>query len=90
MTNKPTALVRIEYEKAAEAYLRSLLDGWVRFWLDGTLLPLPAQLQQELNAARREADEQRRRADGQQRRAEKAESELAALRAELERLREQR
>jgi Uma2 family endonuclease len=50
-----------------------LLDGWVRFWMDGKLLPLPAELQQDLDMALR--------------RAEKAEGELAALRAELERLR---
>jgi hypothetical protein len=53
----------------------AILDGWVRFWLKGQLLPLPADLQRDLDAANRRADE--------------AERELARLRAELERLRNQ-
>ncbi|HXG08608.1 MAG TPA: Uma2 family endonuclease, partial [Gemmataceae bacterium] len=30
-----------------------LLEGWVRFWYEGELLPLPAELQRELDEARR-------------------------------------
>lgn len=33
-----------------------LVDGWVRFWFRGTLLPLPAELADQLDAARRERD----------------------------------
>ncbi|MHB1424354.1 MAG: Uma2 family endonuclease [Gemmataceae bacterium] len=62
----------------------ALLDDWVRFWYKGELLPLPADLQRELDETRRQlrrmkrraqeqtrrADEQTRRADEQTRRAE--------------------
>jgi len=51
----------------------AILDGWVRFWFRGELLPLPAELQRALDQALR--------------RAEAAEREVAELRAELERLR---
>jgi Uma2 family endonuclease len=40
----------------------AILDGWVRFWYRGKLLPLPADLQRDLNAAQREASEARRQA----------------------------
>jgi hypothetical protein len=52
-------------------------EGWVRFWFRGELLPLPADLQRELDDTRlrlaeetRRADEQTRRADEQAQRAE--------------------
>jgi Uma2 family endonuclease len=51
----------------------ALLDGWVRYWQDGQLLPLPADLQRQLESETRRADA--------------AEREVARLRAELERLR---
>jgi hypothetical protein len=71
------------------------LDGWVRYWFEGELLPLPADLQRGLDAARRQAAEEKQRADAEQRRAddekrradelqqrlEAAERELRALRA---------
>lgn len=60
----------------------AILDGWVRFWFRGKLMPLPADLQRELDAANRRADAADRRADA-------AESEVVKLRAELERLRKQ-
>jgi Uma2 family endonuclease len=74
----------------------ALLDGWVRFWYKGELLPLPAELQGQLDDARREIEEARReteemrrqvaeekrRADELQQRLEAAERELARLRAE--------
>lgn len=34
----------------------ALVDGWVRFWFRGALLPLPAELADQLDAARRERD----------------------------------
>jgi Uma2 family endonuclease len=58
----------------------AILGGWVRFWFSGQLLPLPADLQRDLDAANRRADDEKRRADD-------AERELARLRQELERLR---
>jgi Uma2 family endonuclease len=57
-----------------------LLDGWVRFWYQGQLLPLASELQ-------RQADGALRRADNEKRRADKAEQELARLRAQLKRCR---
>ncbi len=50
-----------------------LLDGWVRYWYKGELLPLPADLLRQLQEARRElllAQEQTRLAQEQARRAE--------------------
>ena len=51
----------------------ALLDGWVRFWYRGELLPLPADLQRELGETRRQllqAREQVRQAEEQARQAE--------------------
>lgn len=61
-----------------------LLDGWVRFWYRGELLPLPADLQRDLDAARREVAEQKRRADDEKRRADDAQRSAAELRQRLE------
>jgi hypothetical protein len=65
-----------------------LLDGWVRFWYQGELLPLPDELQrqayeerQRAESAARLAEQEKQRADELQRRQE-AERELARLRAE--------
>jgi hypothetical protein len=60
----------------------ALLDGWVRFWFRGELLPLPADLLRLLEEARRREEEER-----QGRLA--AEAENARLRAELDALRRQ-
>jgi Uma2 family endonuclease len=74
----------------------ALLDGWVRFWYKGQLLPLPADLQRQLDefrrqldeslreteGARRQAAEEKRRADELKERLEAAERELARLRAQ--------
>src|SRR5262249_14922675 len=57
-----------------------ILDGWVRFWYQGQLLPLPADMQRELDAANRRAREADRRAADLQRRLELAEQELARFR----------
>jgi Uma2 family endonuclease len=53
----------------------SVLDGWVRFWYQGELLPLPAELQNSLVETRKERDESRK--------------QLAAAEREIERLRAQ-
>src|SRR6516164_11339836 len=50
------ALPELELEVA-------LLDGWVRFWFRGQLLPLPAELQRQLDDLRRERDDLRRERD---------------------------
>jgi Uma2 family endonuclease len=79
----------------------AILDGWVRYWLRGRLLPLPADLARELEeskkrtrqAEKRAADAERIAADAKQRadtaeqRAEVAEETIARLQAELKRLR---
>ena len=51
----------------------AILDGWVRFWFRGKLLPLPAELQQELDETRRALHD--------------AQREIERLRAELEKTR---
>jgi Uma2 family endonuclease len=58
-----------------------ILDEWVRFWYQGELLPLPADMQREVEAAKRQAEEATRQADDLRRRLEAAERELAELRA---------
>jgi hypothetical protein len=78
----------------------ALLDGWVRFWYRGKLLPLPADLSRQLEAAEKQLQESERQKDEERRQKEQAqrelaeqqqalrasESELATLRAEIERL----
>jgi Uma2 family endonuclease len=67
--NKRYAIPELELEVA-------LLDGWVRYWFRGELVPLPADLLKERNDARKQLDAER-----QARQA--AEAELAKLREEL-------
>jgi Uma2 family endonuclease len=40
-----------------------LEGGWVRYWYEGAVLPLPGDLQRDLDAAERRADEESRRAE---------------------------
>jgi Uma2 family endonuclease len=67
----------------------ALIDGWVRFWYKGELLPLPADLQRELHAARRQVTEEKARANREQRRAdqEKARADQEMARADQEKAR---
>jgi Uma2 family endonuclease len=67
----------------------ALVDGWVRFWYQGELLPLPADLQRDLDTARRRAAAAERRANNAEQRAESAERRVASERqvAESERQR---
>jgi Uma2 family endonuclease len=58
-----------------------LLEGWVRFWYQGELLPLPVDLQRDLDATRRELQEARQEAIQLQDRLRAAECQLAELRA---------
>lgn len=48
----------------------ALHEGWVRFWYKGELLPLPADLQRELDEARHQLAEQTQRAEQEYQRAE--------------------
>ena len=61
-----------------------LLDGWVRFWYQGELLPLPADLQHNLDQGQRRVDELLRRTKQQEAALRAAEEENARLRARLE------
>jgi Uma2 family endonuclease len=58
----------------------ALLDNWVRYWHRGELLPLPADLQRDLDQARRQVAEATARAEDLQRRLDEAERALADLR----------
>src|SRR5262249_48744584 len=73
-----------------------LLDGWTRFWHQGELLPLPADLQRQLDnliaklkKVRRQAQQEKKRADDEKKRAEheKQRAEEEANRAERTRQR---
>jgi Uma2 family endonuclease len=80
-----------------------LLDGWVRFWFHGELVPLPADFQRELDEMRqrlartmrqarrekRRADEMERRAEELARRADEERQARLAAEEELARLRAQ-
>ncbi len=59
----------------------ALLDGWVRYWYKGKLLPLPAELQRALTAAEWRADAEGQRADAEAQRAD-AEAQRAATEAQ--------
>lgn len=66
----------------------ALHDRWVRYWYRGELLPLPAELQQELDDARQKIEQQKRRADVEARRADEIQQRLDAelqARRDLER-----
>ena len=67
-----------------------LLDGWVRYWFRGKLLPLPADLQRSLDEALKRADEASKLAEKATKRAVAAEQEVARLQTELEMLRKQK
>ncbi len=65
----------------------ALLDGWVRFWFRGKLLPLPADMQRELNRSREENTTLTHERDQAREEAEAARRLAAELGQELERLR---
>jgi Uma2 family endonuclease len=58
-----------------------LLDGWMRFWYQDELLPLPADLQRDLDAARQQLNAAHQRISELQQRLQAAEQELAQLRS---------
>jgi Uma2 family endonuclease len=82
----------------------AVLDGWVRFWYRGELLPLPADYQRTLDEARRQtteakqraddekqrADDEKQRADDEKQRADELQRRLEAAERELAALRTRR
>lgn len=64
-----------------------MLDGWVRFWFRGDLLPLPADLQRQVEAEKRRAERAERRAQREKQRADELERQRAEAVAEAEKLR---
>jgi Uma2 family endonuclease len=65
----------------------ALLDGWVRYWFRGQLLPLPADLLRELQETQRQLVEANRRFEEERQARLAAEQEVAQLRAQVEQLR---
>jgi Uma2 family endonuclease len=63
----------------------ALLDGWVRYWFRGELLPLPGELMEELNQVRDQLNTEREARVAAESRAAAAEAELGRLREELAR-----
>jgi Uma2 family endonuclease len=61
-----------------------LVDGWVRNWYQGELLPLPEELRRDLDEARRRAEAAEHMAAEERRRAEAAERQAAELAQRLE------
>ena len=61
----------------------ALLDGWVRYWFRGELVPLPGDLLRQLTAARDELTATQSAQRAAEDRATAAEAELAKLREEL-------
>ncbi len=82
LTVKPNAAGRLAIpELDLEA---GLLDGWVRFWYKGKLLPLPADLQRNLDEARQQAGKARQQADEAKQQAEEARQQTEEARQQLE------
>jgi hypothetical protein len=65
----------------------ALLDGWVRYWYKGKLLPLPAELQQKLEEVQRQLAAEKQRADQLQQQLEQERQAREALEQELAELR---
>jgi Uma2 family endonuclease len=58
-------------------------DGWVRFWHNGELLPLPADLLHELEATRQQLAEERRLLEQERQRSADLQAEVTRLQALL-------
>jgi Uma2 family endonuclease len=63
-----------------------LRDGWVRYWFRGELLPLPADLQRDLDEARRRADRLQAQLDLERQARKAVERELQRLQAQLKQM----
>jgi hypothetical protein len=66
----------------------ALVEGWVRFWYRGELVPLPAELQHLRDELQHQRDELQHQRDDARQQLQAAEAEAARLRAEVERLRQ--
>jgi Uma2 family endonuclease len=64
-----------------------LLDGWVRYWFRGELLPLPADLLRTLEKTRRQLEAERERAERLQQEVEQERQARLAAEREVEQLR---
>jgi Putative restriction endonuclease len=73
------ALLELDLEVA-------LLDGWVRFWYKGELLPLPADLQRDLIETRRQLQQAREQAHKAQEQVNRERQEKERLLAQLREL----
>src|SRR6185295_8466757 len=60
-----------------------LLEGWVRYWYQGQLLPLPAEMQRATEESQRQAADAIRQAAEASRRAEELQRQLDAAQKEL-------
>ena len=65
-----------------------VLDGWVRYWYQGNLLPLPADLLRSLEDTQRQLADMTRRAEAEKQARMQLERELAALRTQLKKTEE--
>src|SRR5262249_33068267 len=79
--NGRCALPQLEMEVA-------LLDGWVRFWFRGELLPLPADLLREVQAMREQLRHAERLVEQEKQARLAAEARADSLAKELERMRQ--
>lgn len=61
-----------------------LLDGWARYWYQGTLLPLPAELLRDLQEERRLREVYRQQAEQERQRAERSEQDAEEQRQRAE------
>jgi hypothetical protein len=61
-----------------------LVDGWVHFWFRGELLPLPVEMQRNVEQLRRQLKEEKRRSQQERKARLAAEQEVAQLRERLE------
>jgi Uma2 family endonuclease len=61
----------------------ALLNGWARFWYQGRLLPLPAELQRELDDERRQRQQLEAQVEQLQAQAERERQEKERLLAQL-------
>lgn len=77
--NRRLAIPELDLEVA-------LLDGWVRYWFRGELVPLPGDLMRQLNQARDQLGAERAARLAAEGRAAAAEAELARVREELARM----
>jgi Putative restriction endonuclease len=57
----------------------ALLDGWVRFWYRGALLPLPGELQQQLDETRRQLQQAQAQIEEERREKERLLAQLREL-----------